>query len=74
MGWVIDEVSDEEGNPSEGDYLKLIQLIRWDDGEEFVRFGYYVKDHGSDEDGWRWGSQTTMQLSRSRAKELEAVS
>ena len=69
-GQVVDEVGVEERNPQEGDYRKLIQLIKWDDGEEFVRFGYYVKDHGSAERKWRWGSQTTMQLPRSLAKEF----
>ena len=69
-GTVQKEVSVLERDRVEGDYLKLIQLIKWDDGEEFVRFGYYVKDYGASEKHWRWGSQTTFQLPRPLAKKL----
>ena len=69
-GLVLKEVGIPESHPVEGDYWKLIQLIKWDDGEEFIRFGYYVKDYGASEKHWRYGSQTTLQLPRPLAKKL----
>jgi len=32
--------------------LDLVQYIRWDDGGYSIRFCYYVRKHGSGEEGW----------------------
>ncbi len=69
-GKVVAEVYVDETHPQEGDYRRLIQLIQWADGEEFVRFCYYVKNRGAGEEHWRYGSQTTMQLRRRHARRL----
>jgi hypothetical protein len=44
-----------------GDFHKVIQLIEFPDGE-WIRLGYYVKDHGAPDEKFAWGSQTTFML------------
>jgi len=44
-----------------GDYKKVLQLLKKkDDGTELIRLGYYVKNKGSSEVEYHWGSQTTF--------------
>jgi hypothetical protein len=50
-GTVEDEVSFLEEYKDE-DFLDLIQYIRWDDGGYSIRFCYYVRGHGSGDEGW----------------------
>lgn len=45
-----------------GDYRKEAQLIQWENGAKSLRFGYYVKNHGTPESEYSWGSQTTLIL------------
>jgi hypothetical protein len=44
-GEVVDSVEIEEKYPDR-EFLDLIQLIRWDDGKETIRFCYYVREKG----------------------------
>jgi len=53
-----------------GDYLKMIQLIESDKGEKVIRFGYYVKPHGSDDSEYRYGSQQTLVVRQENARKL----
>ena len=69
-GRVLREVALNEIGTKEGDFRKLIQLIRWNDGQIYVRFGYYVKDSHQYEKDWHWGSQNTFLLPIQLAKEL----
>lgn len=50
-GTVEDEVSFLE-EYKDRDFLDLIQYIRWDDGRHNVRICYYVREHGSGDEGW----------------------
>jgi len=44
-----------------GDYKKVLQLLKKkDDGTDLIRLGYYVKDKGSSDADYHWGSQTTF--------------
>jgi hypothetical protein len=45
------------------DYHKLAQLLEWEDGEWSIRLGYYLKPHGTEENEWHWGAQTTFIIS-----------
>ena len=49
-GMVQDEVSYIERDDE--DFLDLIQYIRWDDGRYGIRICYYVRTHGSGDEGW----------------------
>jgi len=51
LGIVKDEVSLLEEYEDE-DFLDLIQYIQWDDGGHSIRFCYYVRPHGSGDEGW----------------------
>jgi len=68
-GKVIDEVSVIE-EYDVGDYKKMIQLIEKDDGTKWIRFYYYVKDHGKADEEYRGGSQQTLIVKRENAKKL----
>ena len=48
-------------------YYDVIDLIEFEDGEDHIRFGYYIYD---DEKGLRWGSQTTLTEPKSVIVEL----
>lgn len=50
-GTVEDEVSFLE-EYEDRDFLDLIQYIRWDDGGYSIRICYYVREHGSGDEGW----------------------
>jgi len=45
------------------DYHTVAQLLKYDDDGWFIRLGYYLKDHGAKDNGWRWGSQTATIIS-----------
>ena len=67
-GTVVDEVSIvEEFNF--GDYCKKIQLIETENGN-VIRFGYYIKPHGSPDSEYMWGSQTTLVVRPENARNL----
>lgn len=76
-GTVVREVSAKESFPW-GDYYKVIQLmeLRMVGGKKVtrphhvVRFGYYVKDHRAPAKRYRWGSQTTLIVSRTSFRKL----
>jgi len=51
-GKIIDEVQLETKGKVAGKYCDVIQLIKLDDGDKVIRFGFYKMD----ENGiWRWG-------------------
>lgn len=59
IGEVIKEVCVDD--PSvEGDFKKLCQLIKRNNGTIWIRFGYYFKDSGTAESKFMWGSQTSF--------------
>ena len=62
FGKVIKEVYVDQEGTSQGDYRKMLQLIKRTNGENEIRLGYYVKDIGKPEKDFHWGSQTTFQL------------
>lgn len=68
-GKVIDEVRVKEEFEF-GDYCKMIQCIERDNGERVIRFGYYVKPHGSDDSRYIWGSQNTLIVTQENARKL----
>jgi hypothetical protein len=68
-GTVVDEVAIRE-DFEWGDYHKVIQMIKSDEGHKLVRFGYYWKPHGSVEKNFRWGSQNTPVLRQENARQL----
>jgi hypothetical protein len=41
------------------DYYKVAQLLEWEDDGWAIRLGYYLKPHGTRDNEWQWGSQTT---------------
>jgi hypothetical protein len=62
-GKVIEEVAEDEKSEVAGkDYRNVIQLVKMDNGKVWIRFGYYKKDFGQGDEGWRWGSQTTATM------------
>ena len=70
-GWVRAEVAEDEKSDRAGkDYRNVIQRLEMENGETWVRFGYYKKDLGQGEKGWQWSSQTTATLSPECAKRL----
>ena len=70
-GRVVAEVAEDEKSDRAGkDYRNVIQRLEMENGEIWVRFGYYKKDFGQGEKGWQWGSQTTATLSPECAKRL----
>jgi len=62
FGEVIDEVFIDQKVTMQGDYRKMLQLIRKKDGTKEIRLGYYVKDTGKPAKEYHWGSQTTFQM------------
>jgi hypothetical protein len=67
-GKVEDEVSLLEEYEDQ-DFLDLIQHIRWDDGSHSIRFCYYVRDHGSEDQGWIFANRP-LSTSPDRLEEL----
>ena len=53
-GKVVDYVKAIENYPDR-DFLDLIELIRWEDGSQGIRFCYYVRKHG--ESKWRFANR-----------------
>lgn len=45
------------------DYYKVVQLLEWKNDGWSIRFGYYLRPHGSNNRQWTWGSQTTSVIS-----------
>lgn len=70
FGKVTDEVFIDQKNTSQGDYRKMLQLIKRKNGKKEIRLGYYVKDSGKPEKDFHWGSQTTFQLGIDEFKKL----
>ena len=67
---VLDEVRIVEPN-EHGDFCRVLQSIQKDgDSESFIRIGYYVKDHNAPDEKYKWGSQTTVMISRDALEEL----
>ena len=62
IGEVIDEVFIDQKSTRQGDYRKMLQLIKRTDGGNEIRLGYYVKDTDKPEKEYHWGSQTTFQI------------
>ena len=56
VGRVTDEVSIQRDFENT-DCLFLIQLVRWNDDSETIRFAYYTKPHGSDESQWNYANR-----------------
>jgi hypothetical protein len=54
------------------DYYKVAQLLEWKNGESAwsIRFGYYLKRHGTKDNEWQWGSQTTSIISIENLRKL----
>jgi hypothetical protein len=54
------------------DYYKVAQLLEWKNGESAwsIRFGYYIKPHGTKDNEWQWGAQTTSVISIENLREL----
>jgi len=67
-GTVVDEVSVVEEFDF-GDYCKMVQLIETENGN-VIRFGYYIKPHGSPDSEYTWGSQTTLVVRPENARKL----
>jgi len=71
FGTIIKEVSINQRSKTQGDYKKMLQLIKKArGGAEVIRLGYYVKDKGKPEKDYHWGSQTTFQLDVKNFKKL----
>lgn len=68
-GRVIKVVFVDESFPY-GDFRKETQLIEWSNGSRSIRFGYYVKNHGSSMSKYQWGSQTTLILNLKNARKF----
>lgn len=69
-GTVVKEVQEIESYPW-GDFCRVIQIIRKNgEPEDLIRFGYYVKDNGSPDTEYTWGSQTTFISKRSTFDKL----
>ena len=62
FGEVIDEVFIDQKSTRQGDYRKMLQLIKRTDGKKEIRLCYYVKDSDKPEKDYHWGSQTTFQV------------
>lgn len=70
FGEVIDEVFIDQKSTKQGDYRKMIQLIRKTNGTKEIRLCYYVKDGGKPEKEYHWGSQTTFQIGIEKFEKL----
>ena len=56
IGEVLDEVWVQE-DFEDTDYRFFIQQIRWFDGSETIRFAYYTRPHGSNENAWNYANR-----------------
>ncbi len=69
-GTVIKEEWIEEHYPH-GDYRKVIQLIKPDEGgEDIIRLGYYLKRKDESDGEYHWGSQTTIMMPKTNFQKL----
>lgn len=68
-GKVIKEVGIKEHGTTMN-YYNLIQILKMDRGEKWIRFAYYVKNFGQSDKYWRWGSQTTLTLTPKTFRKL----
>ncbi len=69
-GLVIKEIQEVESYEW-GDFCRVIQIIKKKgESEDLIRFGYYVKDKGSSDDDYSWGSQTAFISKRSTFNKL----
>ena len=74
VGYIVAEVQDIHRDPpnsiQKADYKKVIQLIRVThprvEGKFQIRLGYYLRDAHKRGAKWRWGSQTTFQITKPR--------
>jgi hypothetical protein len=62
-GTVHQEELVEHLEGEERDYYKVVQLLEWRDDGWSVRLGYYLRPHGTSDENWTWGSQTTSVIS-----------
>lgn len=53
----------------DGEYMRIMELVKWNDGEEQLRFGYYYRKKGEGDNDWVWG-QSTANMSPKTFKEL----
>ena len=53
-----------------GDYRKVLQLLKKKDGTDLIRLGYYVKNKGSSEGKYHWGSQTAFVATKQTFEKL----
>lgn len=53
----------------EADYMRVLELVRWEDGIEELRFGYYYRAKGQGDDKWIPG-QVYSNMSRSTLAKL----
>ena len=44
---------------SDGEYMRVLELIEWEDGREQLRFGYYYRKKGAGENDWIWAKVAT---------------
>lgn len=68
FGDVVKEVFVVEDAGDEGDFVKLVQGIKRANGEDWVRFTYYVKRPGWKR--WRLAGQNSLMLALPDAREL----
>jgi len=72
-GKVVEEVFEDQ--PTEdGVFRKMIQLIIWEGDrkgkDDFIRFGYYVKNKNQSDKNFMWGSQTSFLAPKKLVKKL----
>ncbi len=54
-----------------GIYRKLLQEVQFDHRKEkYIRLGYYVKNCGAPDADFRWGSQTTFIITKTKFRKL----
>ncbi|HEC88251.1 MAG TPA: hypothetical protein ENI52_02925 [Thermoplasmata archaeon] len=53
----------------DGEYMRIIELVKWEDETEQLRFGYYYRKKGAGDKDWTWG-QNTANMSPETFKEL----
>ncbi len=68
FGDIIDERHIVEDAGKLGDYVKLVQRVKRPDGEQWIRFTYYVKRPGWE--SWKLAGQTSLMLSLGDARKL----
>lgn len=61
---VIDQVRCLERTPDR-EYMRVFELVKWKDGTEDVRFGYYSREKGEGPNDWEKRSLHTNMEARS---------